>query len=366
MLKASQKFNEIEIIEKNNEVNKILILFLFPLFVLSQNIKGKITNTNNEAIAGASIYLDGTTIGTQSDEKGFFEIAATNKYNTLLIVRFLGYEDIILTNPYEKDFYSFVLIPKTNEIETVVIVKDGFTRKQKLKLFRDQFLGITKYGNACRILNEEDIDFSYDLDTFLFTATSNVPIKVENPLLGYTIDFDLEAFYVKFNFKTIKSAYTVQSMYLGSAKYTDWGADEKILKNRIDVYKGSAMHFFKTIIDTTWSTKTFILYEGRFSVNPDNYFKVLKKNDLFEIKVEATNKPELYLGSVTMDGFYADFNLLYNKKKQSRVVFKTETFLIDSFGNNSHKDQIVFGGDIGQQKVGNTLPLNFELQSIQK
>jgi hypothetical protein len=45
---------------------------------------------------------------------------------------------------------------------------------------------------------------------------------------------------------------------------------------------------------------------------------------------------------------------------QSRVIFKTETFFVDTFGNNSHKDQIVFGGDIGQQKAGNTLPLDFE------
>lgn len=54
------------------------------------------------------------------------------------------------------------------------------------------------------------------------------------------------------------------------------------------------------------------------------------------------------------------------KKRQSRVIFKTETFFVDSFGNNSHKDQIVFGGDIGQQKAGNTLPLDFEPKILEK
>lgn len=347
-------------------MNKILIFLLFPLFVFSQNIKGKVTNSNNEPIAGASVYLDGTTIGTSSDSEGLFEITSSNKYNTLLIVRFLGYEDIILSNPYEKEFYTFVLVPKTNEIETVIIVKDGFTRKQKLQLFREQFLGTTKYGKACKILNEDDIDFNYDLNTFLFTAGSSEPIKIENPELGYVIDFDLHNFYVKFNFKTIKSAFVIESMYLGTAKYTDVSSEDKIIKNRKDVYLGSSMHLFKSVIDNSWSPKSFILYEGKFSVNPNYYFKVIKATDLYEVTVSPTTKPVLNIGGIKSTGFYADFNLLYNKKRQSRVIFKTETFYIDNFGNTTHRDHIVFGGDIGQQKVGNTLPLNFETEIITK
>lgn len=348
-------------------MNKIIIILLFPIFVFSQNIKGKVTNSNNEPIEGASIYLDGTTIGTLSDNSGLFEISASNKYNTLLIVRFLGYEDIILSNPYEKDFYTFILVPKTNEIETVLVVKDGFTRKQKMQLFKEQFLGITKYGKACKILNEDAIDFNYDLDTFIFTATSSEPIKVENPELGYIIEFDLHNFYVKFNFKTIKSGFVIESMYLGTAKYTDISSEDKIIKNRKDVYLGSSMHLFKSVIDNSWSPKGFILYEGKYSVNATHYFKVSKANDLYEVTVRKTNNAgELNLGGIARTGFYADFNLLYNKKRQSRVIFKTETFYIDNFGNTTHRDQIVFGGDIGQQKVGNTLPLNFEMESIEK
>lgn len=347
-------------------MNKIIILLLFPILVLSQNIKGKVTNSNNEPIAGASVYLDGTTIGTSSDSEGFFEIKAKNKFNTLLIVRFLGYEDIIVANPYEKEFYNFVLIPKTDVIETVVIVKDGFTRKQKLQLFREQFLGVTKYGKACKILNEDEIDFNYDLDRFIFTASSSVPIKVENPLLGYIVEFDLQEFYVKFNFKAIKSTHVLQSMYLGTAKYSDVSSDEKSIKNRNDVYFGSSPHFFKNIITNSWSAKNFILFEGKYSVNANDFFKVIKSNDLYEVTVSPTIKPEFNIGSIKSDGFYADFNLLYNKKRQSRVIFKTNTFFIDNFGNNTHRDQIIFGGDIGQQKVGNTLPLNFEPEIIEK
>ena len=345
--------------------NYILFLLLFPVFVLAQNIKGKIINSTKEPIEGVSVYLDGTTIGTLSDSNGVFEIIAKNKYNTLLIIRYLGYEDIIIANPYEKDFFTFVLVPKTNEIETVLIVKDGFTRKQKLKLFREQFLGITKYGKACKILNEDAIDFNYDLDKFIFTASSSEPIKVENPLLGYSIDFDLHDFYVKFNSKTINSTYITESMYLGTAKYSELNSDVKIIKNRKDVFLGSSMHLFKNIIDNAWSSKGFVLYEGRFSVNANNYFKIAKDDDLYEVIVLPTTKPELNLSSLKNNGFYADFSLLYDKKRQSRVVFKTNTFFIDNFGNTTHRDQIIFGGDIGQQKVGNTLPFNFELETLE-
>lgn len=347
-------------------MNKILIFLLFPLFVLSQNIKGKVTNSNKEPIEGASVYLDGTTIGTTTDTNGNFEISAKNKYNTLLIVRFFGYEDIFLTNPYEKDFYTFILIPKTNEIETVLIVKDGFTRKQKMQLFKEQFLGTTKYGKACKILNEDAIDFNYDLKTFLFTASSSEPIKIENPLLGYLVEFNLNEFYVKFNYKTIKSVNAIQSLFLGTVKYTETKTDNKIIKNRNDVYSGSAVDFFKSIIGDLWSEKKFILYEGSFPVFANDYFKVLKKADLYEVTVTSTNKASFSIGGIKKTNFNADFNLLYRKKRQSRVIFKTETFFVDRFGNNSHKDQIIFGGDIGKQKAGNTLPLDYEPEIPEK
>lgn len=155
-------------------------------------------------------------------------------------------------------------------------------------------------------------------------------------------------------------------MFLGTVKYTDVSSEAKIIKNRNDVYFGSSMHFFKNIIDNSWSFKNFVLYEGKYSVAPNNYFKVVKLDDSYEVTVSPTNKPALNLGSIKSDGFYADFNLLYDKKRQSRVIFKTKTFLIDNFGNNTHRDQIIFGGDIGQQKVGNTLPLNFEPETSAK
>jgi hypothetical protein len=347
-------------------MKKIIFLIIFPILVFSQNIKGKITNSNLQPIAGASVYLDGTTIGTISDSEGLFEITSNNKYNTLLIVKYLGYEDIYVSNPYEKEFYAFVLVPKINEIETVVIVKDGFTRKQKLQLFREQFLGLTKYGKACKIINEDAIDFNYDLETFIFTASCPEPVRVENPLLGYVIDFDLQDFYVKFNFKTIKSVNAIQSLFLGTVKYTKTKIDEKIIKNRNDVYFGSAVDFFKGIINNSWSEKKFILYEGKFPVLANDYFKVLKKNDLYEVTVTSTNKVSFSIGGIKRNNFYADFNLLYSKKRQSRVIFKTEIFFVDAFGNNSHKDQIIFGGDIGRQKAGNTLPLDFEPEILEK
>ena len=347
-------------------MKKIIFLIIFPILVFSQNIKGKVTNSNLQPIAGASVYLDGTTIGTISDSEGLFEITSNNKYNTLLIVKYLGYEDIYVSNPYEKEFYTFVLVPKINEIETVVIVKDGFTRKQKLQLFREQFLGLTKYGKACKILNEDAIDFNYDLETFIFTASCPEPIRVENPLLGYFIDFDLQDFYVKFNFKTINSVNAIQSLFLGTVKYTETKIDDKIIKNRNDVYFGSAVDFFKGIIDNSWSEKKFILYLGKFPVLANDYFKVLKKEDLYEVTVTSTNKVSFSIGGIKKTNFYADFNLLYRKKRQSKVIFKTETFFVDSFGNNSHKDQIIFGGDIGRQKAGNTLPLDFEPEILEK
>jgi len=86
-------------------------------------------------------------------------------------------------------------------------------------------------------------------------------------------------------------------------------------------------------------------------VNANNFFKVVKSNDLYEVTVSPTAKPtELSIGGISRDGFYADFSLLYDKKRQSRVIFKTKTFFIDNFGNNTHKDQIILVAILDNKK----------------
>src|SRR5690606_40536723 len=49
--------------------------------------------------------------------------------------------------------------------ELVISGETVFSRKEMLAVFREQFLGKTKAGNSCKILNEDDIRLYYEIAT---------------------------------------------------------------------------------------------------------------------------------------------------------------------------------------------------------
>lgn len=335
-----------------------LIFFFFcTFFSIAQNIEGKVRTEEGKPLNGVSVYLDGTSIGTSTNEEGYFKLVTTSKFNTSLVIRFIGYEDVVISNPYQASFFDITMVVHENEIEAVTIVDDGFSRKSKLDIFKKQFLGTTKAGKQCIILNEDALVLEYDKNTNILTAKSFEPILIENAFLGYKLEFDIYDFYVKFARKSISEHDVVQSMFLGTSKYYDTSIKEVQRKNRNKVFYGSQMHLFKTIISQSWDAKSFVLYQGSFPVIAKDYFEITKENDFYRVKVTGNY---MKTNELTTNRFFASYNLLYNKKNQSKIVFNTDEFFVDAFGNNTHRDQIIFGGDLGTQKIGNMLPLNFE------
>lgn len=86
----------------------------------------------NEAMPAVSVILKGTTIGTATDENGFFSIQTTASPSNLLSVSFLGYEEFErpLKNGINK--LTIYLKPKSYELSDIV-VKPGKEKYSKKK-----------------------------------------------------------------------------------------------------------------------------------------------------------------------------------------------------------------------------------------
>ena len=65
--------------------------------------------------------------------------------------------------PVEDQMENQLLRSEIKELKEVVVGQNFFSRKQMLKLFREQFLGINVAGKNCIIENEEEIYFDYDI-----------------------------------------------------------------------------------------------------------------------------------------------------------------------------------------------------------
>lgn len=336
-------------------MNKIFF-FLFLLltqFTFSQLIKGKIVNENNEPLAGANIYFDGTTIATITDENGNFQLNFTSKINSILAISYLGYQTEYITNISAQNDLLIKLTESKNTIKEVVVVKDKFTRKQKLQLFREQFLGKTNNARVTIIENEDDINFEYDKVSKTLKAYSDTPLLIKNVALGYNLTYELVNFEAIFFNETIKSSDVIRSFYAGLSRFEETNLGKKALKKREKTYQGSQVHFFRNLIKNVWNKDNFLLFKGSYQDNPNDYFSIYNEGDSNKVVVKKQAK------SFSNKNFVAEFNLLFNKRQQSKIIFETEIFYVDKFGNNSNIESIIFSGYLAELKVGDMLPINY-------
>ncbi len=113
-----------------------LILFLFSSNVFAQetySISGVITDKRNgETLFGASIYLEGTTIGVITNEYGFYSLTAPEG-EYVLVVSYMGYGEVTKSITISGDQkLNFEIEEASNELDTVVI-KGGTSERVSLR-----------------------------------------------------------------------------------------------------------------------------------------------------------------------------------------------------------------------------------------
>ncbi len=113
---------------------------LFPMLALAQNISGKVSNTEGQALIGASLHWLGTSIGTSTDNQGQFELSMPD-ISKKLIASFVGFtpdtievveqtaiefvlsQDRLLQEVVVQEAQEAVLISSLNAIKTEQITQ---------------------------------------------------------------------------------------------------------------------------------------------------------------------------------------------------------------------------------------------------
>ena len=77
----------------------IIFVFTFGLFAQEGTIKGRVTDSQTgEALIGANIVLQGTSLGAATDTDGIYEITEVSADTYSVEISYIGYEDVVLTN----------------------------------------------------------------------------------------------------------------------------------------------------------------------------------------------------------------------------------------------------------------------------
>ncbi|WP_426432114.1 carboxypeptidase-like regulatory domain-containing protein [Winogradskyella sp. HB-48] len=332
---------------------RLLFFFLFPTICFSQTLKGTIVDAStNKPLETVAVYFDNTTIGTTTDADGNFSIDYSNAIQSPLVISYLGYEKVIIKDYRTKRDITIKLNPTDVSLDEVFIdFDDGLTREQKLKFFRKEFLGTSKYGRSCKILNENDIVLRYDKKRKTLYANAEVPIIIKNKALQYQISFDMIDFEANYRYANLETQdFALDRLsYAGTSFYKDLEYAEKksVKKTRKKVYKGSVQHFMQALYHKKLREEGYEIYYNKFKVDEYKYFRIRTKKDT-DIK-EVSLKQKI--------------TILYNRKEQSDMVVYVDSFLVDKYGNHSAIKGLYFNGAMGSQRMGDTLPLDYGLDT---
>ena len=275
-----------------------LLIAFYSISAFSQSgytISGKIIDeATKQPLQGASVFAENTTIGTATNDQGFFTLRLPGGGYSIAVT-FTGYqtetkrvtagdagnnEMVIEIKQKEKAMEEFV-VKSTSE------VADGLAKYGEF--FLDNFIGKTANSKQCYIKNKEVLKFFYYRRTKRLKILATAPLEIVNDALGYTVKYQLDSFVHEYN--TQVSLYTGNPLFQ-EMQSTDQAQVEKWNAARKVAFNGSILHFMRSM-----------------------YNKKLKEEG-FEIQfIVKNNEKET---AVPVKNFYGAVN--YNMDDSSKMV----------------------------------------------
>jgi hypothetical protein len=351
---------------------KLICFLLLSFAVFSQEkyrISGVVKDVKTlQPIAGASVYLEGTTIGTQADSIGHFNLKNIAMGRYQLVGSLVGYKpslQFIDINKQPKQV--LILLEEDNQTLDEVRVSAGRDKawEKGLRKFERAFLGDSYRKKEVRILNQEVLDFEEDEDRFLATAIA--PLIIENTSLGYQITYTLDRLEQTKELTSFRGLGRYEFLTAIDAKQQNrWDS------NRKEAYLGSLAHFLKSLVDNRLEAEGFnayLLKPGALQMGRKGYFYDVSTNRHFAFQPTELIKPFNQTGLLLLDSQNA-IELVYNQRRVSRPMFPDAPYpytilipkgrvLLSPAGNLMDPFSLEMRGDMGRIGMAELLPLDY-------
>jgi CarboxypepD_reg-like domain len=362
--------------------NLWLLMLLFPLNVFSQNITGKIIDDQTQnGVDFATVYVNGTTIGTLSNKEGLFSLQLRGiVLPCQIVISHVSYVSRSV-RIYENSDTNITIriIARVVEIPEVSVVEKGL-RRENIWHFRRVFFGNDIWGKNAILENDSVLNFKTEYfegdsaDIGLkgklksFTVKSSAPLKINLPLLGYDLQLDLISFTEKFD--SAQNGYLLST--LGTYYYKQMAAssksrENKYRRNRLRAYYYSPQHFTRSLFDNKLHENGYLIY--RIVYSPENLR--YEQNEFDPGACMVINSVTATIKGLKDNCFriryYCDergFPINPDKKeysefKNSLICFLHDMCVIRKDGTRPG-ESIVFGPGIGDKRIGAMLPDNYE------
>ena len=291
-----------------------LCLVTFMTFFASaqQAIKGKVVDAGNGSpVFNVNVFISGSTKGTVTDQYGIFELhnIPAGKYE--LVISCIGYETTIY--PFSDQQLPLQLkieLPiKVKELENVTIeasVEENWNKWGAT--FEEYFIGKTKNAAECKIKNREAIKFRYFNQSGRLTAYAGEPILIENKALGYIIQYQMEAF--ELNFKQNSTFFIGYPLFIGMSSDKE-KMNTRWYLNRIEAYKGSIMHFMRSLYNNELQQEGFTVKRYWKIANQEKFRLISKYHVSNSHKVKQPKDSAAYYKKILEQDSYTE---IYGEK----------------------------------------------------
>ena len=375
-----------------------LVLLLTASLFSQTRIDGRIVDkSTSEPLVGVNVFFSKTTWGATTDDNGFYTLTNIPAGQYELVVSMIGYEverEQMIIKTDERFTLNFRLQSRAILMSEVnVTAKTDRVWKKNYDRFRRSFLGTSKNGESCLILNEFVLTF--DENGQYFRAKASQPIRIENPELGYRITYILDDFEIDGTEVRFAGDHYYESMISKSKRQL-----KKWEKNRKKAYNGSLRHLLKTLTDR---------FDLRFTINNgmiiqnDNWNSIagrkkdplvregfsisMNKKDLFgtSLIIEEEYKPlrsdTLVFPGATYEqpllSFEGRMMVVYMKespelaymmendspssyKQTSYLLLRADSVYYDRDGRYFEPYMIEQQGYSSWERIGDQLPFNYE------
>ncbi|MFT3681873.1 MAG: carboxypeptidase-like regulatory domain-containing protein [Ferruginibacter sp.] len=359
----------------------IISLCFISILAFSQagyfSISGKVIDAASKTpMQAASVFAQNTTIGTVTNADGNFTIWLPNGgYD--LIVTYTGYETVskrVSAADAANTGLSFEMKQKEKSMEEVAIktsneVKDGWVKYGDF--FIENFIGKTINSKQCSISNKDILHFYFSKKRNRLKVLADEPVVVVNQALGYNIKYTLDSFVYDYTSNT--GTFTGYPLF-EEIPLTDPAAAVSRQALRMKAYKGSILHFMRSVYDRRIKEEGF---DMQLVANNRGEDTVLKVKDYYGalnyVKDDSSKLVEIIPNQPDVAVLYKDeipeeeYSLL-NKEAPTKFqlsvmnidITRQQTIGIEQNGYYFDQDDINFTGYWAWEKVGDMLPYDFK------
>lgn len=345
----------------------ISLLFTSISYSFQSTIQGKVTHSETkEALAGASVYLAGTTFGTSTDSGGFYSFQAKIEGKLMLVVSLIGSKsknkEITLVKGDNQN-HNFELDDDTLLLNEIYVSDKVDSEWQRLyDAYVDFFIGEDMFARKTEILNPFVIDFD-PIGESSYRVSYREPLKVLNNSLGFEIEIEME----KSEFNVVNNT----GYWLIYPRYNELESENRRQRqiwdaNKRNAYIGSSNHFFKSLNENRMRSNQFYVYPHNRSISrvtdptiirqafPQSWNKIVDSYYVYEIvdpNFGVAHNPRL-----NRNGGLSDFTQLNKFDIQNPYGL----IITDKFGNIINAAEVFFLGSWADDRFSKNLPFNFD------